>query len=139
MKAIVCTKYGPPEVLQPADVPKPAPLDNELLIRIHATTCHIGDVRIRGAIIPLWMQLPFRVYMGIFKPKRRILGMELSGVVEAVGSAVRRFKTGDAVLAKPARTFSMRSGSCPRVRPEDRRRPPAGASMCENMWGQSAR
>jgi NADPH:quinone reductase-like Zn-dependent oxidoreductase len=99
MKAVVCARYGPPEVLHLAEVPKPTPLQNEVLIRIHATTCHIGDVRVRGAIIPLWMQLPFRLYMGIRKPKRRILGMELSGVVEAVGSAVRRFKIGDAVVA----------------------------------------
>lgn len=99
MKAIICTRYGPPEVLQPVEVPKPVPLDNEVLIRIHATTCHIGDVRVRGAILPLWMQLPFRLYMGLLKPKRKILGMELSGVVEAVGKAVGRFKTGDAVLA----------------------------------------
>jgi len=99
MKAIICTRYGPPEVLQPAEVLEPVPLDNEVLIRIHAATCHIGDVRVRGAILPLWMQLPFRLYMGILKPKRKILGMELSGVVEAVGKSVRRFKTGDAVLA----------------------------------------
>src|SRR5262245_52607895 len=99
MKAIVCTRYGPPEVLQLVEVPKPVPLDNELLIRVHTTTCHIGDVRVRSADVPLWMQLPFRLYMGILKPKRRILGMEVSGVVEAVGKTVRRFKTGDAVLA----------------------------------------
>jgi len=85
--------------LQLVDVPKPVPLDNEVLIRIHATTCHFGDVRIRSADVPLAFQLPFRLYMGILKPKRKILGMELSGVVEAVGKSVRRFKTGDAVLA----------------------------------------
>jgi NADPH:quinone reductase-like Zn-dependent oxidoreductase len=99
MKAIICNRYGPPGVLQPADVPKPVPLDDEVLIRIYATTCHIGDVRVRGALLPLWMQLPFRLYMGVLKPKRKILGMELSGVVERVGKAVRRFKAGDAVLA----------------------------------------
>jgi len=99
MKAIICTRYGPPDVLQLVDVPKPVPLDNEVLIRIHATTCHFGDVRVRSANVPLWMQLPFRLYMGILKPKCKILGMELSGVVEAVGKAVRRFKIGDAVLA----------------------------------------
>jgi NADPH:quinone reductase-like Zn-dependent oxidoreductase len=99
MKAIICTKYGPPEVLQAADVPKPVPLDDQVLIRIHATTCHMGDVRIRGAILPLAMQLPFRLYMGILKPRRRILGMELSGTVEDIGKAARRFKPGDAVVA----------------------------------------
>src|SRR5215510_4487987 len=82
-----------------AEVPGPAPAGNEVLIRIHATTCHIGDVRVRSAWVPLWMQLPFRLYMGILKPKHKILGMELSGEVEAVGKAVRRFKPGDAVLA----------------------------------------
>lgn len=105
MKAIICTRYGPPEVLQPAEVPKPAPLDNEVLIRIHATTCHIGDVRVRSAGVPLSLQLPFRLYMGILKPRRKILGMEVAGVVEAVGSAVNRFKAGDAVLASSPFTF----------------------------------
>jgi NADPH:quinone reductase-like Zn-dependent oxidoreductase len=99
MRAIICTRYGPPEVLQLVDVPKPVPLDNQVLIRIHATTCHFGDVRVRGAILPLWMQIPFRLYMGMLGPRRKILGMELSGVVEAVGTAVHRFKIGDAVLA----------------------------------------
>ena len=99
MKAIICTKYGPPEVLQLVELPKPVPLNNEVLIRVHATTCHIGDVRVRGAILPRWMQVPFRLYMGILKPKHKILGMELSGVVEAVGRSVRRFKAGDHVLA----------------------------------------
>jgi NADPH:quinone reductase-like Zn-dependent oxidoreductase len=99
VKAILCTRYGPPEVLVPAEVPRPVPRDNEVLIRIHATTCHIGDVRVRGAILPLWLQLPFRLYMGILKPKRAILGMELSGVVEATGRSVHRFKSGDTVLA----------------------------------------
>lgn len=99
MKAVICTRYGPPEVLQLAQVPKPAPRDNEVLIRIHSTTCHFGDVRIRSADVPLWMQPLFRLYMGIRRPKRAILGMELAGVVEATGTSVRRFKTGDAVLA----------------------------------------
>lgn len=99
MLAVICTRYGPPEVLQLAQVPRPVPRDNEALIRVHATTCHIGDVRVRGAILPLWMQLPFRLYMGFQKPKRPILGMELSGMVEAVGPSVQRFRTGDAVVA----------------------------------------
>jgi len=99
MRAAVCTKYGGPDVLELRDVEAPVPRDNEVLIRVKATTCHIGDVRVRGAIVPWGMQLPFRLYMGFLKPKRRILGMELSGVVEATGSAVRRFTVGDAVLA----------------------------------------
>jgi NADPH:quinone reductase-like Zn-dependent oxidoreductase len=99
MKAIVCTRYGPPEVLKALDVPTPVPRDDEVSIRIRCTTCHIGDVRVRGAVLPFWLQLPFRLYMGLVKPRRRILGMEVSGVVERVGRSVRKFKPGDAVLA----------------------------------------
>ena len=105
MKAIVCTRYGPPDVLQPAELAKPVPRDNEVLIRIHATTCHFGDVRVRSALVPLWAQLPFRLYMGILRPKLKVLGMEASGTVEAVGRAVRRFTAGDAVLATFPFTF----------------------------------
>ena len=74
MKAVVCTKYGPPEVLELTELPKPVPKDNEVLIKIHATTCHIGDVRIRSFNVPVWQMIPFRVYLGILKPKRPILG-----------------------------------------------------------------
>ena len=99
MKAVVCTKYGPPEVLQLTEVPKPIPKDNEVLIKIHATTCHIGDVRIRSFNVPVWQMIPFRVYLGILKPKRPILGMELAGEIEAAGKDVKRFKEGDQVFA----------------------------------------
>ena len=99
MKAVVCTKYGPPEVLQLTEVPKPIPKDNEVLIKIHATTCHIGDVRIRSFNVPVWQMIPFRVYLGILKPKRPILGMELAGEIESVGKDVARFKEGDQVFA----------------------------------------
>jgi NADPH:quinone reductase-like Zn-dependent oxidoreductase len=117
MKAIICTKYGPPEVLRPAEVPKPVPRDNEVLIRIHYTTCHFGDVRVRGAILPLWMQLPFRLYMGVLGPRCGILGMELSGVVDAVGRRVRRFEVGDPVLASSG--FSLGSYAQYICLPED--------------------
>jgi len=99
MKAVVCTKYGPPEVLQLTEVPKPIPKDNEVLIKIHATTCHIGDVRIRSFNVPVWQMIPFRVYLGILMPKRPILGMELAGEIESVGKDVARFKEGDQVFA----------------------------------------
>jgi NADPH:quinone reductase-like Zn-dependent oxidoreductase len=99
MKAVVCTKYGPPEVLQLTDVPKPVPGNDEVLIKIHATTCHIGDVRVRSFNVPFWQKIPFRLYLGLTRPKRPILGMELAGVVEAAGQDVKRFKQGDKVFA----------------------------------------
>jgi NADPH:quinone reductase-like Zn-dependent oxidoreductase len=105
MKAIVCTKYGPPEVLQLMDVEKPIPKDNEVLIKVYATTCHIGDVRIRSFNVPLWQMIPFRLYLGIRKPKRKILGMELAGEIKAIGQKVERFKKGDQVFASAGFVF----------------------------------
>jgi NADPH:quinone reductase-like Zn-dependent oxidoreductase len=99
MKAVVCKKYGPPEVLELTEVEKPVPGDNEVLIKIHATTCHIGDVRIRSFNVPFWQKIPFRLYLGLTKPKRPILGMELAGEIESLGKDVKRFKQGDQVFA----------------------------------------
>jgi NADPH:quinone reductase-like Zn-dependent oxidoreductase len=99
MKAIVCTKYGPPEVLQLKEVEKPTPKDNEILVRVKATTVTIGDSRMRSFTVPRGMWLFARFYLGVLKPKRAILGMELAGEIESVGKAVTRFKPGDQVLA----------------------------------------
>ncbi len=99
MKAIICTKYGPPEVLQLQEVDKPVPRDNEVLIKVYATTAHVGDARIRGFRVPFWQMIPFRIYLGIRKPKRSILGMELAGEIESVGKDVKLFKKGDKVFA----------------------------------------
>jgi NADPH:quinone reductase-like Zn-dependent oxidoreductase len=106
MKAVVYTEYGTPEVLHLAEVTKPAPKDNEVLIRVHATPVNFGDLMARNfkAIsprqfnmpAPLW--LPSRLAFGWRKPKKNVLGSEFAGVVEAVGSAVTRFKPGDAVF-----------------------------------------
>jgi NADPH:quinone reductase-like Zn-dependent oxidoreductase len=105
MRAVICTKYGPPEVLQLKEVAKPFPKDNEVLIKIYATTCHVGDVRVRSFNVPFWHMIPFRLYLGITKPKRPILGMELAGEIEAVGKGVKRFKKGDEVFALTGFSF----------------------------------
>uniref|UniRef100_UPI003216A2A0 NAD(P)-dependent alcohol dehydrogenase n=1 Tax=uncultured Draconibacterium sp. TaxID=1573823 RepID=UPI003216A2A0 len=105
MKAIICTKYGQPEVLQMAEVPKPVPQANEVLIRIHATTANGADVRIRGAVFTPLFNIPVRLIMGIKGPRNKILGVELAGTVEAVGKNVTRYKTGDRVFASTGAKF----------------------------------
>jgi NADPH:quinone reductase-like Zn-dependent oxidoreductase len=101
MKAIVYTKYGAPEVLKVREVEKPVPKDNEVLIKVYATTVHRGDTRMRSLNIPgpRWQVLLARIFLGIRKPKKAILGMELSGKIEAVGKDVTLFKEGDEVFA----------------------------------------
>jgi len=106
MKAIVFTDYGPPEVLKPADVAKPVPRGNELLIRIHATSVKIGDIWTRNfsAISPSQFSMPFpfwllaRLMFGVRKPRNKILGAEFAGEVEAVGDKVTLFKIGAPVF-----------------------------------------
>jgi NADPH:quinone reductase-like Zn-dependent oxidoreductase len=100
MKAIIWTKYGPPEVLQLAEIEKPTPEDNQVVIKVHATTVTAGDCEMRSLKFPPYLSLPMRLYAGPLKPSRiQIIGQELSGEVEAVGKDVTRFKVGDQVFA----------------------------------------
>jgi NADPH:quinone reductase-like Zn-dependent oxidoreductase len=100
MKAIVYTEYGPPDVLQLKEVEKPTPKEDEVLVRVYATTVTAGDVKVRSfKNIPTMYWLLYRLYLGLRKPKRTILGMELAGEVESVGKDVKQFRKGDQVFA----------------------------------------
>jgi NADPH:quinone reductase-like Zn-dependent oxidoreductase len=110
MKAIKWTKFGPPDVLQLQEVPKPQPKDNELLIKIHATTVTVGDCEMRRLEYPMLMSLVVRMIVGLRKPKRiTILGMELAGEVEKVGKDVTKFEPGDKIFAA---TGFIGTGAC---------------------------
>jgi NADPH:quinone reductase-like Zn-dependent oxidoreductase len=98
MKAIICTAYGSPDVLQLREVEKPAPKDDQVLIRIHATTVSRADTEIRKFSFPGWIWLPIRLFFGVFKPRVRILGEEFAGVVEAIGKQATSFSEGDRVF-----------------------------------------
>jgi NADPH:quinone reductase-like Zn-dependent oxidoreductase len=99
MKAIVCHKYGPPEVLQLKELEKPRPKDSEVLIKVYSTTVTSGDSRVRSLRVPKGFALIMRLLLGISKPRQPVLGSELAGVVEAVGSNVTNFNQGDTVFA----------------------------------------
>jgi len=104
MKAIVCTKYGPPEVLQLRDVEKPTPKDNEILIKVFATSVTVADYKIRrfklglGFVLDLLLWPILRIVLGLTKPRNSILGVNLAGVIEKVGKDVKLFKEGDQVF-----------------------------------------
>ncbi len=99
MKAIVWTNYGSPDVLKLQEVEKPTPKDNELLVRIVATTVTMGDCEMRSLKFPLFLSLPMRLYAGLQRPTRiKILGQEFAGEIESLGKDVKRFKEGDQVF-----------------------------------------
>ena len=106
MKAIVWTNYGPPDVLELQEVEKPTPKDNEVLIRIFATTVTAGDCEMRNLKFPIFLSLPMRIWIGFRKPKgTSIPGSELAGEIEAVGKDVKEFKEGDQVFGSAGMGF----------------------------------
>jgi NADPH:quinone reductase-like Zn-dependent oxidoreductase len=109
MKAIVCTTYGPPEVLELKEVKKPVPKNNEMLIRIHAAAVTSGDCRCRSFNIPahfsVLTRLAMRLALGLTRLRKPILGLVLAGEVETTGQGVTRFKAGDQVFGDTGMRF----------------------------------
>jgi NADPH:quinone reductase-like Zn-dependent oxidoreductase len=105
MKAIVCTKYGPPEVLQLKEVEKPAPKDNEVLIKIHAAAVTVSDCIVRSGKVNILLWIPMRIFIGFRRPRKPVLGLELAGEIDAIGKDVKRFKKGDQIFALTGKRF----------------------------------
>lgn len=118
MKAVICNKYGPPEVLQIENVEKPAPKPNELLVKVIAATAHIGDTKIRrfepgmGPVRDFFFKPMMRLILGFRGPRKKILGMEFSGIVEETGKNVTQFKPGDEVFASTGIRFGAYAEYC---------------------------
>lgn len=118
MQAVICTKYGSPEVLKIMEVEKPLPKPDEVLIKILATTVHIGDTKIRrlepglGPVKDFFIKLLMRIIVGFTRPRKKILGVELSGEIEAVGKDVTKFKIGDPVFASTEFRFGAYAQYC---------------------------
>ena len=105
MKAIVCTKYGSPDVLQLQEVEKPTPKDNEVLIEIRAAAVTVSDCIVRSGKVNILLWIPMRIFVGFRRPRRSILGLELAGEIEEIGKDIRRFNKGDQVFAFTGRKF----------------------------------
>lgn len=105
MKAVICTRYGSPDVLEIHEVSKPIPGSSQILVKIVATSVNSGDVRVRRLDVRGWMKLIMRLVMGISKPRKPILGNAFAGVVETMGEKVSRFKAGDKVFGMTGFNF----------------------------------
>jgi NADPH:quinone reductase-like Zn-dependent oxidoreductase len=98
MKAIVCTRYGSPDVLQLKEVEKPTPKDNEVLVKVYATPVASGDAKLRSYTFPFFVWLLMRIMVGFRGPRKKIIGSQLAGEIESVGKDVKLFKEGDQVF-----------------------------------------
>ncbi|MDM5360403.1 NAD(P)-dependent alcohol dehydrogenase [Peribacillus sp. ACCC06369] len=105
MKAMICTKYGSPDVLELQEVAKPTPKDNEVLVKVHAATVASGDIRVRSFKSPFLLWLPMRIFLGLRKPRKPILGVELAGEIEEIGKNVKKFKQGDQIFSMTGMNF----------------------------------
>ncbi|QXT38382.1 NAD(P)-dependent alcohol dehydrogenase [Gymnodinialimonas ceratoperidinii] len=117
MRAFTYKQYGSPDVLTEVSLPKPTPKEHEVLIRVHATTVSSGDWRARSMQMPRGMGLAGRLFFGITGPRKKVLGTEFAGVVEAVGAKVTRYAPGDAVIGFPGADFGAHAEYI--VLPED--------------------
>ncbi|MFN8576655.1 MAG: NAD(P)-dependent alcohol dehydrogenase [Candidatus Sericytochromatia bacterium] len=105
MKAIICTKYGKPEVLEIREIDKPKPKDNEVLVKILSTAVNSGDVRVRGLIVDGFLRIVMRFVLGFNKPRKPVIGNVASGIIEEIGKDVKAFKVGDEVFLSTAFRF----------------------------------
>jgi NADPH:quinone reductase-like Zn-dependent oxidoreductase len=105
MKAIVCTQYGPPEVLQLKEIEKPTPKNNEVLIKVYATSVTVSDCLVRSGKVTILLWIPMRIFVGFRRPRNPVMGLELAGEIEATGKDVKRFKKGDQVFAFTGKRF----------------------------------
>ncbi|RWZ54475.1 NAD(P)-dependent alcohol dehydrogenase [Halobacillus fulvus] len=99
MKAVVCTRYGPPEVLQIEEVAKPVPKADQILVKVYATAVNSGDLRVRSLDVPAFGRFPMQLILGFQKPRKPVLGIAFAGEVAEIGSHVKQFKVGDRVYA----------------------------------------
>jgi NADPH:quinone reductase-like Zn-dependent oxidoreductase len=131
MRAAIYDRYGPPSVVSLGTLPRPVPKANEVLVRVHAATVSSADWRMRSLTVPAGFGAFARPAFGVFKPRKRVLGSELAGVVESVGASVTRFQVGDRVFAYPG--FELGCHAEYRTVPEDGRIAPIpdGLSFAE--------
>lgn len=105
MKAVVCIRYGSPEVLKIREIPKPVPKSNQILVKIMATAVNSGDARVRGLAVKGFTKIAMRLVLGIKRPRKQVLGTVFSGIVESVGNKVSKFEIGDAVFGMTGLRF----------------------------------